>query len=68
MTTSYEVPKKAILIKDQLESFQASQTHADIVNYITTLNQCVIGVKLTDDCPSSEVSLPHSFVLRMRLN
>ncbi len=55
MAPTYETPKKAILLKEQLESFQASQTYTEIVNYILTLNQSVIGVKLTDECPASEV-------------
>ncbi|KAG9027122.1 Serine/threonine-protein phosphatase 2A activator 2 [Tulasnella sp. JGI-2019a] len=56
MTTQlYRPPKKAILSQEQLESFKASKTHADLVAYITTLNECVVGVKLRDDCPQSDV-------------
>ncbi|KAG8894440.1 Serine/threonine-protein phosphatase 2A activator 2 [Tulasnella sp. 403] len=53
--TTYKVPQKAILTKEQLDSFSDTQTHADIVKYINTLNAQVVGVKLTDDCPPSEV-------------
>ena len=40
---------------EQLEAFQSSQTHKDIVGYIETLNEAVIGVKLTDKCAQSDV-------------
>ncbi|KAF9484253.1 Phosphotyrosyl phosphatase activator [Pholiota conissans] len=50
---SYQVPRKAILSKEQLEYFQQSKTHQDIVSYIETLNTAVIGSKLTDECSSS---------------
>ncbi|PPQ69047.1 hypothetical protein CVT26_003756, partial [Gymnopilus dilepis] len=53
MSSSFQVPRKAILSKEQLEYFQQSQTHKDIVSYIETLNEAVVGVKLTDECSSS---------------
>ena len=56
MSTYFE-PRKCILTKEQLEAFQASQTHKDIVTYIETLNAAVVGVKLTDECTESEVLL-----------
>ncbi|KAI0315786.1 Phosphotyrosyl phosphatase activator [Amylostereum chailletii] len=49
----FQAPQKAILIPEQLNAFQTSKTHADIVQYITTLNDAVIGVKLTDECSLS---------------
>ncbi|KAF8905950.1 hypothetical protein CPB84DRAFT_535064 [Gymnopilus junonius] len=52
-SSSFQIPRKAILTKDQLEYFQQSQTHKDIVSYIETLNDAVVGSKLTDDCSSS---------------
>lgn len=54
-SSSYYIPRKAILTKENLEAFQASETHADIVNYIKTLNESILGVKLSDDCPVSPV-------------
>ncbi|PPQ68465.1 hypothetical protein CVT24_005562 [Panaeolus cyanescens] len=54
MTRTYQTLRKTILSKEQLEAFQESQTHHDIVNYIETLNDAVVGVKLTDNCSQSE--------------
>jgi len=54
---SYQIPRKAILSKEQLEYFQESQTHKDIVSYIETLNDAVIGSRLTDECSTSPVSI-----------
>lgn len=52
---SYHVPRKAILTKENLEAFQASETYASIVDYVKTLNESILGVKLSDDCPVSPV-------------
>ena len=52
---AYIDPRKLILTKDNLEAFQASKTHETIVSYIITLNECVVGVKLTDDLSLSPV-------------
>ncbi|KZS99527.1 Phosphotyrosyl phosphatase activator [Laetiporus sulphureus 93-53] len=46
-------PRKVILTKEHLEYFQNSQTHKDIVSYIETLNEAVVGVQLTDQCTES---------------
>ncbi|KAI0356875.1 Phosphotyrosyl phosphatase activator [Trametes cingulata] len=46
-------PRKVILTKEHLEAFQQSRTHEAIVGYITALNECVVGVKLTDECAVS---------------
>jgi serine/threonine-protein phosphatase 2A activator len=54
---SYHVPRKCILSKEQLQHFQESQTHKDIVSYIETLNNALIGSKLTDECSMSPVSI-----------
>ena len=51
----YILPRKLILSKENLEAFQASKTHETIVSYITTLNERVVGVKLTDEVPLSPV-------------
>ncbi|KAH9474472.1 Serine/threonine-protein phosphatase 2A activator 2 [Psilocybe cubensis] len=50
---SFKNPRKAILTKPQLEYFQSSKTHQDIVSYIETLNEAVVGTRLTDECPMS---------------
>ena len=52
---AYFPPRKVILTKENLEAFQQSQTHETIVSYITSLNESVVGVKLTDDIPVSSV-------------
>ncbi|KIJ16527.1 hypothetical protein PAXINDRAFT_180335 [Paxillus involutus ATCC 200175] len=44
-----EIPTKRILSNAQLEDFQNSQTHANIVTFIEQLNESVINVKLTDN-------------------
>lgn len=59
---SFEIPTKYILSSDQLEDFQNSQTHADIVTFIEQLNESVISVKLTDDVEVTVRSL--FFVLK----
>ncbi|TFK52855.1 Phosphotyrosyl phosphatase activator [Heliocybe sulcata] len=50
---SFQRPRKLILSKEQLDAFQASQTHRDIVAFIEELNTAVVGVKLTDECSES---------------
>ena len=52
----WQVPRKVILSKKQLEYFQESKTYQDIISYIETLNSAVIGAKLTDECTTSSVS------------
>lgn len=67
---SFHPPRKVILTKEQLEHFQASKTHADIATFIETLNEAVVGVKLTDECPESpvrEYSFPPSAVVLIGL-
>ncbi|KAH8112782.1 Phosphotyrosyl phosphatase activator [Phellopilus nigrolimitatus] len=51
---SYVSPRKRILTKEQMEAFQTSKTHQEIISYIETLNESVVGVKLTDECTMSE--------------
>lgn len=55
-TMQWQVPRKTILSKEQVEYFQGSKTYQDIISYIETLNNAVIGSKLTDDCDISPVS------------
>ncbi|KAI0049899.1 Phosphotyrosyl phosphatase activator [Auriscalpium vulgare] len=52
-----ESPAKAILSKEQLAAFQQSETHRSLVAYIETLNDAVVGVKLTDPCAESPAVL-----------
>jgi hypothetical protein len=54
--TQYVQPRKEILTKTQLEQFQASPTHAQILEFMTRLNESVVGVKLRDNCHESKVS------------
>ena len=51
----YPAPRKIILTKENLEAFQQSKTHETIVSYITSLNESIVGVKLTDDVLVSSV-------------
>lgn len=53
--TSFRPLQKAILTKEQLEAFQASNTYTSITSYVETLNNAVVGVKLTDECAESQV-------------
>ena len=65
--SAYIVPRKCILSKEQMEAFQASKTHEGVIGYIETLNEAVVGVKLTDDCEVSEVSIIIDLKFCMRL-
>ena len=53
--TSFRPLQKAILSKEQLQAFQASNTYASITSYVEALNNAVVGVKLTDECAASQV-------------
>lgn len=52
---AFQVPQKAILSPDQLQAFQTSATRQQVVSYIESLNEAVVGVKLSDECPESPV-------------
>jgi len=52
---TFQQPRKFILTKPQLDWFQTSETHQNIVSYIETLNESVVSIKLTDLCEESEV-------------
>ena len=54
---AYHEPRKVILSHEQLAFFQSSKVHQDIISYIETLNESVVGGKLTDECSESQVSL-----------
>ncbi|KAJ7476996.1 Phosphotyrosyl phosphatase activator [Mycena galericulata] len=51
---SYQIPSKAILTPGQLEYFQTCPTHTEVLAYIDALNDAVVGVKLSDECPQSD--------------
>jgi len=55
----FSAPRKFILTQAQLEWFQTSATHQAIVAYIETLNASVVGVRLTDACEESEVTVAY---------
>ncbi|KAF5372463.1 hypothetical protein D9758_005127 [Tetrapyrgos nigripes] len=50
---SFEPPRKAILSPAQLEWFQTSDTHKTVISYIETLNEVIVGAKLSDKCEES---------------
>lgn len=54
MGPNYQLPRKCILTHDQLSAFQSSNTHNQLVSYIETLNEAVVGIKLTDRCSESK--------------
>lgn len=56
---SFGIPTKRILSSGQLEDFQNSPTHANIVTFVEQLNESVINVKLTDNIEAT-VRLPPS--------
>jgi hypothetical protein len=55
---AYQVPRKAVLSQEQLQAFQESNTHKILVSYIESLNESVVGTKLTDECQASDVCIP----------
>ena len=55
ITMPFEEPRKSILTPEQLAYFQQSETYQDIIGFIEELNECVVGVKLTDECALSPV-------------
>lgn len=55
-TGPFVVPTKRILSKAHLAAFQRSPAHADILGFIDTLNERVVGVKLSEQGEGSEVS------------
>ncbi|KAJ7123143.1 hypothetical protein C8R44DRAFT_831530 [Mycena epipterygia] len=51
---SFQIPAKAILTPGQLKYFQTCSTHTEIPVHIGTLNDAVVGVKLSADCAQSD--------------
>lgn len=64
---TFETPRKCILSQEQLTAFQSSKTHQEIFSYIESLNDAVIGVKLTDDCPASKVRVQQLLLITLLL-
>jgi hypothetical protein len=65
---TYQPPRKCILSPEQLAAFQTSETRTRVISYINSLNEAVVGVKLTDECPQSEVvSVPTPRLQRLMI-
>ena len=58
LSMTFQPPRKFILTKLQLDWFQTSETHKNVISYIETLNESVVSIKLTDPCDESEVTVP----------
>lgn len=57
--TSFVVPHREILTKDDLELFHGSETYASLFEFLDKLNESVVGVVSTAECPQSEVRICH---------
>ena len=64
---SFRTPAKAIVTPAQLEYFQTSPTHNDILAYVGALNDAVVGVKLSAPCFTSDVCLRSKKILSLIL-
>ena len=51
----YQKPIKRILTNDHVKIFNESSTYDDLINFITTLNDSIVGVKLSDQIIESNV-------------
>lgn len=56
-TSSFIRPRKMLLTKEQLEIFPSTRTYIAIIDYIEALNTAARGVKLSDACAQSPVSV-----------
>jgi hypothetical protein len=54
--TGYTIPIKRILSKVHLAAFARSPAHDDILGFIDTLNESIVGKKLSEKGEPSEVS------------
>jgi serine/threonine-protein phosphatase 2A activator len=54
-TSSYIEPTKRILSPAHLAAFQRSKTHDELLSFIDALNDSIVGEKLTQAGPGSEV-------------
>ncbi|KAG0334399.1 Serine/threonine-protein phosphatase 2A activator 2 [Podila humilis] len=54
-SSPFVVPRREILTKDDLELFHGSQTYASLFEFLDRLNESVVGVVSTANCPQSEV-------------
>jgi Phosphotyrosyl phosphate activator (PTPA) protein len=53
--TSFRALEKAIISKEQLVAFKTSKVYARITSYVDTLNNAVVGLKLSDGGEQSQV-------------
>ncbi|GJJ75920.1 serine/threonine-protein phosphatase 2A activator [Entomortierella parvispora] len=53
--SSFVVPRREILTKEDLELFHGSETYADLFEFLEALNESVVGVVSTAECHQSEV-------------
>ncbi|KAG0091427.1 Serine/threonine-protein phosphatase 2A activator 2 [Podila epicladia] len=53
--TSFVVPRREILTKDDLELFHGSETYTSLFEFLDRLNESVVGVVSTAECYQSEV-------------
>lgn len=56
LPSGYQVPIKRILSKVHLAAFERSPAHADILGFIDTLNESIVGKKLSEKGEPSKVS------------
>jgi serine/threonine-protein phosphatase 2A activator len=55
-TKSITQPRKLIISNAHLQAFIDSVTHAEVVDFIESLNQSIIGLPLDHPLPPSDVS------------
>ena len=53
--TSFRALEKAIVSKEQLAAFKSSKAYSRITAYVDTLNDAVVGLKLSDGGEESQV-------------
>jgi len=53
--STFMVPRREILTKEDLELFHGSETYANLFEFLEALNESVVGVVSTAECHQSEV-------------
>jgi serine/threonine-protein phosphatase 2A activator len=53
---SPSLPTKRIVSKAHLDAWLSSSTHSDVVQFISDLNESIVGIKLGDTVAESDVS------------
>ena len=61
-TTSFRKPSKKILSPAHLSAFQRSSTHQELLEFITDLNESIVGKKLSDAGEGTEVCFEFAFI------